>query len=284
MSVAKYLKQRPHHTAFNLQDMGAIHDQFGGRADLPHRHDYFTVLLVENAAGSHLIDYKSYEFREREVHFISPGQVHQVVNTARPSGKVLTFTRGFLAENNIPERFISNISLFREFGECPPLQPDGLTFDKLRLLVQEMETVLQQEIHYRNRALGSLLQLFLIYCSNTCSLNQSQLDEDNRSVCMLRDFKALVEQHFQEWHGVATYAAEMAVSPKHLSHTVKLLTGKAAKSIIDDRVALEARRLLLHTDLSIKEVAYQVGFEEPLHFSGFFKKQTGSSPSDFRRK
>ena len=73
------------------------------------------------------------------------------------------------------------------------------------------------------------------------------------------------------------------ISTKHLSQTLKNITGKVAKDHIQDRLALEAKRLLLHTSLSVKEIAYEIGFEEPLHFSGFFKKRVGVSPSQFRQ-
>ena len=74
----------------------------------------------------------------------------------------------------------------------------------------------------------------------------------------------------------------MNITPKHLSQTVKNLSGKTAKELIQDRVVLEAKRLLLHTPLSIKEIAYQLGFEEPLHFSAFFKNRAGVSPTFFK--
>jgi len=113
-------------------------------------------------------------------------------------------------------------------------------------------------------------------------MNPDQRDEDNSNVCILRDFKGLLEQYFQDWHQVNTYASKLNLTSKHLSHTVKSLTGKTAKEFIQDRLILESKRLLLHTDLEIKEIAYQIGFEEPLHFSGFFKKSTGISPTAFR--
>lgn len=267
---------------FNLQRMEQIFEQAEGETDVPHRHDYYTVLLVEKAKGAHLVDYHRYPLADGQVHFVSPGQVHQVHTPEKPSGWVITFSRTFLAESNIPETFISNINLFREFGDSPPLELDEADLKKLTRTLSEMEKVLSLNLQYRNRALGSLLQLFLIYCSNSCSLNTRQLDEENTGVCLLRDFKSLVDRRFSEWHKVSEYAAEIPISAKHLSYTVKSLTGKTAKELIQDRLLLEAKRLLLHTDLSIKEVAYRLGFHEPLHFSGFFKNLSGQSPTTFR--
>lgn len=264
--------------------MGVIFDQVQGKIDVPHRHDYYTVLLVKKAVGNHVLDYKTYPFGEQEVFFVSPGQVHQVAAKERPEGWVFTFSRDFLAENNIPESFISNINLFREFGDAPPLALDNLTFERLVRMIKEMESCLSKQLRYRNRALGALLQMFLIYCNNSNQLDPVQLDEKDGGVCILRDFKSLVETNYPQWHKVNSYADEIHVTSKHLSQTVKNLTGKSAKEVIQDRLLLEAKRLLIHTDLSIKEIGYRIGFEEPLHFSSFFKKKAGSSPSAFREE
>ena len=276
------IDRRPAQLDFQLQRMELIYDSSGGRADHAHRHDYYTVLLVEQALGDHLIDYERFPFGEKEVHFVSPGQVHQVVLSRRPLGAVITFASDFLVANNIPESFISNINLFQPFGKTPPLRVDQSNFERLQRLILDMETCLSLGEDYRTRALGALLQLFLIYAHQSTNFDASQTDEEHTGICMLRDFKKLVDKRYQDWHKVKDYAAEIHISPKHLSQTVKNLTGKVAKDHIQDRVLLEAKRRLLHTDLSIKEVAYEVGFEEPLHFSGFCKRLTGHSPSAFR--
>lgn len=276
------MQPRKHLHDFHLQSMEAIYTTAQGKPDTPHRHDYYTILLIAQVQGQHMIDYQSYELHSQEVFFISPGQVHQLLLDQKPKGWVITFSRDFLVENNIPESFISNINLFRQFGDSPPLPLDTPTFQRLNRLIAEMRVCLPTDFHYRNRALGALLQLFLIYCNNNCLLDMTQLDEESSGVCILRDFKELVDKHFHEWHRVSTYAAEIPISAKHLSYTVKNLTGKTAKEFIQDRLSLEAKRLLIHTHLSIKEVAYHLGFGEPLHFSNFFKKQAGKAPSSFR--
>ena len=116
---------------FRLQNMGLIFEQADGQSDIAHRHDYYTLLLIEKAIGTHTIDYTEFPFGLREGHFVSPGQVHQVALSKKPKGKVITFTKGFLIENNIPLSFISNINLFQDFGETPPLKLDASTFKRL---------------------------------------------------------------------------------------------------------------------------------------------------------
>lgn len=277
------LTPRPPSQDFYLERMEVIHERTQGKTDNPHRHDYYTVLFVVRAAGRHIVDFQTYPLGELEVHFISPGQVHQVQTTQPPEGWVITFSREFLLKNNIPESFISNLKLFRSFGETPPLPIDERTRNRLKGIITEMEACLLPNTVYRDRALGALLQLFLIYCSNCCLLDGNQLDEENSGVCILRDFKGLVDEHFQEWHKVGEYADQLFISSKHLSATTKELTGKAAKTIIQDRILLEAKRYLLHTDMTAKQIAFKLGFSEPLHFSAFFKKQTGLSVSAFRK-
>ena len=248
---------------FRVQKMEVIFEQTGGQPDIAHRHDYYTLLLVEQAVGTHTIDFAEFSFDTLEVHFVSPGQVHQVAITEKPKGSVITFTKNFLIENNIPLSFISNINLFQAFGNTPPLKLDVSTFGRLSNIIEEMDTCLITDLNYGNRAVGALLQLFLIYCNNSSKLDKAQIDEDSAGVCILRNFKQLVDENFKEWHKVKDYATEIHITPKHLSQTVKNITGKVAKEHIQDRLVLEAKRLLLHTDMTITAIAYDTGFEEP---------------------
>ncbi len=276
------IDRRKSNAAFKLLSMSEIYETNEGKADIPHRHDYYTVLFIIKARGVHNVDYVNYKFSDNEVHFVSPGQVHQVALNEKPEGYAITFSPAFLSLNNIPERFISDLSLFRTFDHNPPVQLDAKVSGKLKGIIDEMLEIQENTYIHSSRAYAALLQMFLFFCANSKKVDTHQLDEENKAVCMLRDFKSLVDSNYKKWHKVATYAQQLHITTKHLSVVTKKQTGKTAKEMIQDRIVLEAKRLLLYTDMSIKEVGYALGFDEPLHFSSFFKNCHGHSPSHFR--
>jgi len=105
----------------------------------------------------------------------------------------------------------------------------------------------------------------------------------NTKIDLLRQFNMLVESHFKTEHSVSFYADKLFKSPKTLSNTFSKLS-KSPLQIIHERVVLEAKRLLIYTDKTAKEIAYEVGFEDASHLSRLFKKHTALSPSDFKKQ
>jgi len=268
--------------SFGISRMEDIHDKHGGKPDEPHRHNYYTILLVKKASGEHRIDFNSYPLQHQQLFFISPGQVHQMLETSRSEGYSMVFSTQFLVQNNIPLAFIDDLNLFNDFGDTPPL---SLSDDELENLCRHAEDIL--EINQSNRsfkyeAMGALIKLMLIRCHNLCSIKlvDSTIQETGNTV--LRNFKSLVDIHHKTWHGTTEYANELNISPDHLNRVVKSLTGKTAKEHIQSRIITAAKRLIYFTDLSSKEIGYELGFSEPGNFSAFFKKCTGTSPSRFK--
>jgi AraC-like DNA-binding protein len=94
----------------------------------------------------------------------------------------------------------------------------------------------------------------------------------------------LVEKHYKEKHGVADYADLLLMAAKTLTHRFKRLNLPQPNEVIKNRLILEAKRLLVHTSLSAKEIAYELGYEDPAYFSRLFQLKTGESPSVFRSK
>ncbi len=267
---------------FGISRMEVIYDTRKGEADTPHRHDYYTVILVREAKGIHRIDFEEYSLEGRQIYFIGPGQVHQLVESTRSTGHVITFSQTFLAENNIQARFIENLKLFQLYGESPPLALDDDELGQLDRYMEEMHAIFSSDSHYKNEALGALLKLLLIRCNNLCSLPERDTQSQEAGNSIIRQFKQLLEDNFTQWHSAGSYAQQLFVTTDHLSKVLKLQTGKSAKEHIQSRITTAAKRLLYFSDLSNKEIAYQLGFSEPANFSAFFKKCTGKSPSSYR--
>lgn len=275
-------REKQHHS-FGLKRMEEIYRLAGGKTDAPHRHDFYTIIWLQRGTGVHHIDFVSYPLSGNQIFFLSPGKVHQLDTPTEPFGWVMTFSREFLMLNHIEEDFLLNINLFRDFGETPPLEPDQVLVEKLDQIMVDMAAWYQDANRFSYRAIGSLLQLFLIHCNQICTLHQGEPEGMLSGAGILRQFRAHVEEQFRSVHKVGEYAEKQFITAKYLNQVVRSLTGKTAKELIQDRIVLEAKRMLRYSEDSIKEIAYALGYEEPLHFSGFFKKCTGLSPSAFRK-
>ena len=261
--------------------MEAIYEARQGDKDEPHRHDYYTIVVTRHARGVHVIDFKEHELTGNQVFFIAPGQMHQIVEEEQSSGYAIVFTEEFLIRNGIRRSLIDDLNLFRSYGESPPLELEGFELQFLSDRCESMIELTTTGKKYTYEALGAHLKLLLIECQNLCSINPEGHDASS-GASLVRDFKELLDLHFTEWHSSSSYAEALNVSPDHLNRVVRSTTGKTAKEHVQARITIGAKRLLYFTDLSIKEIGYDLGFSEPGNFSAFFKKCTGHPPSHYR--
>ncbi len=270
-------------TDFILKNMGELYDATGGSPDRPHRHSYYTILLIKRAKGKHLIDFKEYELFGNSLHFIHPGQVHQLIATEKPEGWVINFSKMFLVRNHIPDQMIEDVYLYNRHSETPPLPVPEDQFNHYVDIISQLLRFDGMETGYRLEAQGALLKLLFIQSNNHCILNKNKnpqtIETGNQ---LVRHFKELIDNHYHQHHKVSDYAEMLAVTSDYLNKSVKTLTGKSAKEYILDRILIEAKRSLLFTELTNKELSYHLGFEEPAHFSNFFKRYSGLSPLSFR--
>ena len=170
------------------------------------------------------------------------------------------FSSQFLVINNIPNAFIDNLKLFKNYDASPPLEANHDEYQRLAYFAEEMLKLYESGDKFKEQSIGSYLKLLLIQCNNLCSLDQSnsQINESGNSI--LVNFKELVEGHYTSWHQTSDYAAALFVSPDHLNRVVKSMMGKTAKEYIQSRITTAAKRLLYFTDSTAKEIGYQLGF------------------------
>jgi AraC family transcriptional activator of pobA len=268
--------------SFGISRMSDIYEKNEGRVDEPHRHDFYTILLVADAKGKHIIDFNTYTLTSNQVFFISPGQVHQVIEDKKSTGFAMVFSLNFLLENNIDRSFIEDLNLFYNYGQSPPLAINIEQQDKLAGFCEEIFQIYQSDQLYKHASIGAYLKLFLIYCNSLCSSLDTAPHEQEAGNTLLKKFRNLVDEKYKLWHGTSDYAAQLNISPDHLNRTIKTFLGKTAKEFVQTRIVIAAKRLLFFSELTTKEIAYELGFSEASHFSAFFKKETGVSPSKFR--
>ena len=268
---------------FVIKTMEEIDEQLGGIADTPHRHNYYTVIWPVTATGKHIIDFREYPILPDHLFFVSPEQVHQIITDPHPTGFVILFTPEFLDKNSIREDFISNLRLFRKSDETPPLPLGETMRSNLRPFVQRMLAEFHSGSDMRFEIIGAYLKLFLIECNGHCSLfpdSNTQNAEVGKN--LVRTFKETVEKNFMSWHQVKYYADTLNVTPNYLNEVIRSTTGISAKDFIQNRLVLEAKRMVVFTEKAGKEIGYDLGFDDPAHFSKFFRAQAGLSLKEFK--
>jgi len=155
--------------------------------------------------------------------------------------------------------------------------------NKLKLLLNIFIEELNTQDNIQNAMLIMLLKRLIITITR---LARSKYIPDpklhDQRLDVFRKFNIFVEGHFRTEHSVNYYARLLNKSPKTLSNIFSLYNNKTPLQVIQERIIIEAKRLLYYTGKSVKQITYELGFEDPAYFSNFFKKHTSSSPLEFR--
>jgi AraC family transcriptional regulator, transcriptional activator of pobA len=247
-----------------------------GEVRQPHRHAYHELIWVREGHGRHLIDGDEVEFGPRTLTLIAKGQVHQFQRAEGVSAVVARFEDDWLASSR---RWLFS-------GQsCTALrvpEDEAARFDALLdLLRVELERPAGPESAELRR---HLLAAVLLWAQRW---REGQLEEGGATrtdLQLYQQFQEVLERDYAANHDAGHYAAELGVTTGTLSRLLTKLTGQSTKQLVQDRLILEAARLLRFSDLSIKEIAARLGFSDQFAFSKAFKRQRGEAPADFRRR
>lgn len=163
------------------------------------------------------------------------------------------------------------------------IQPSQEEVSKFNLLVEVFKDEFQTQDTIQGEMLRMLLKRLIIKLTRLGKEQHLNQTPENSEYNLIRNFNLLVEEHYKEHHQVQDYANMLNKSPKTLSNLFLKYQSDSPLKLIQERIALEAKRLVRYSDKSTAEVGYELGFEEPAHFSRFFKKLVGESPTAFKR-
>ncbi len=249
---------------------------------LPHRKDYFFFFLMRGGYNRHWIDFVSYEIKPGNVYFTIPNQVHLKEKNASVQGLMVAFTEEFLTLRD--DGTLRGLPVIQNPADCHELV---LAKDELAYLETLMLQMLQEfrtEQGWKSHMLHAYLNIFLVYLSRIYTGRYDTGGAAAGGRQLVKRMKNLIDERIHQLHQVSDYASLLHVTPGHLNDTIKDHTGKTATALIQERLMLEARRVLFHTELQVKEIAYQLGFEDAAYFNRLFKKLTGETPAAFRQE
>jgi len=252
--------------------------------EYPHRHDFFEVLYLHKGSGEHVIDSNRYKVEPPCIFFMSPGQAHKLELSKDIEGYIFIFTSEFYLINQINQNRLLEFPFFFTIRQTnPPLRltnesDAGFLENLLLRAVTE-----QNKTDYSEELLRSLLDLLLVYSASIYKADEQMMVKGKGHLLVKRFFQ-LIEENYQNNHTINQYASLLAITPNHLTQTVKLLTGKTAKEVIQQKQILEIKRLLIHTNLGVSEIAAKLNFIDQSYFTKFFKQATGMTPLRFRNE
>ena len=250
-------------------------------ADFPHRHDFYNLIYIKQGSGTHDIDFKRFIVEPNQMFFMNDGQVHDWNLSADTVGYTLFFKKEFyeviekgLSLQALP--FFNNSN-----NDAPMVIFSEEESQRIENLFEEIIIEFKANQPHRDTLIKSLLKIILIH---SIRIYQPLFrgDSTELNVSKIRNFEMLIEKHFKEYKSVKNFADKLNITANYLNAICTKTIGRTAGELIRDRVILEAKRLLLHSSISVCEMAYHLGYDDCSYFIRVFKKEVGSTPEQFR--
>lgn len=279
------LDERNEFTIHNIQ--GILNTPY---ASPVYRANFFSFVFVKDGVGKYTIDDQIFNTTPGTVYFTNPGHYKSHVWDNLQEVYLITLSESFLKENVHPDVFEEFSFLLAE--TVPPRHLKKEVFAEFEELYMQIYHIYFGKSLYKNRMIGNLFVVLLLKIKEYFWENYNPIYEGNRSSQIVKIFKKTLEKHYRDLSKgtvekafrVQDYADEQNLHPNYLSNVIKSKTGKSIGTWIAEKTISEAKSLLQNSSVSIKQLAYQLGFTESTHFSNYFKKHTRTSPVMYRKQ
>jgi AraC family transcriptional activator of pobA len=248
-----------------------------------HRHTYYEIIWIKEGKGKHTIDFKDYEFSDASLFLLHPKNVHRIHKETPTSGGVVKFNDYFFADDNIHSKFLLQYGIFDDIDILPMIHLKPEEQSSINNFFELMSKEANNQNAFTSTILLNLLKSFLLKVYQIKKSQCAISDITDHRFVKFKQFQELLEAHLHKYHNTGFYAQELKISTKTLSNYCKLISNKTTQELIKERLILEAKRMLIYTDLSVKEVAYNLGFNDYAYFTRFFTVNVLLNPTDFRK-
>nr|WP_315221264.1 helix-turn-helix domain-containing protein [uncultured Flavobacterium sp.] len=246
--------------------------------------DHIKVLFLPKQSKIQ-VDFQEFQIETDSLLFLNPNVIIKP-NEAEFGGELLLhFNRDFYCIEIHDQEVACDGILYNNVFEIPFIQLNENQSLDIQNIIREIQFEMKDEDANTEEMLRILLKLIIL--KSTRIWKQQHLlseNEQQSDVQFLRKFSKLIEQHYKTHHTVADYAEMLFLTPKNLSKKISLLSKDTPNDIIKNRIILESKRLLAHTAMTVKEIAFSLNYDDDAYFIRFFTKNTGISPLSFRKQ
>ncbi|MDJ1484953.1 AraC family transcriptional regulator [Cytophagaceae bacterium YF14B1] len=274
---------------FTIHNLKDIHNQLPYKSPV-YRTNFFSFVFVKEGAGQYTTDEQVFVTVPGTIYFTNPGHFKSFEWRILEEVYLITLSEAFLKENVHADIFEEFPFLLAETVAPRVLPPDQFAeFETLYQLILKEYT---GNSSYKNKMIGNLFVVLLLKIKDYFWNDYNPIYEGNRSSYIVKTFKQTLEKHFRDLSKglvdkplrVQDYADAQNLHPNYLSNVIKTKTGKSISTWITEKTITEAKSLLQNSSVSIKEIAFLLGFSESTHFSNYFKKYTQVSPVAYRKQ
>lgn len=244
----------------------------------PGRRDFFEIVWLKNEEALHEVQHDFQTLKGDWIYLIPPYRVHQL-NKAGKKGVLISFKQELL-EDDLKEFLLDVFRIFNIQGEFSCLQLNQENAKSLSSVYQLMEEEYNQE-SINLIMLKALLKVLLL---KLIQLKEHHFTLQDIHEKRVYEFMMLLELNYHIERTADFYAAKLDISAKRLNQILKEKLGKTGVQLIHDRLILEAKRQIIHSENTMKEIAFHLGFQDRSYFSRFFKQHTGQTPQEFQAK
>lgn len=249
------------------------------------RNNYFSLIWVTNGSGKLKADFTEYDFEENNLFAFSPYQPYMFSADTNVKGTAINFHSEFFCIYKHHKEVSSHGVLYNNIYQPPFVKVDESSATTLKILCEQIKAEMQNPALAQHELLVSYLKILLITAARLKTEQQPQVKEIltvNKEPFILQNLKDAIEANFRTKHSPSDYAGMLYISPKALAKITKAHFNKTLSNLINERIIIEAKRELYLTNKTVKEIAYELGYEDEYYFSRFFKINADVSPQLYR--
>ena len=269
---------------FEIVALSDVIKNFEETITIPHRTGFYHVFWFQKGGPSHLVDFNPLQIEDNTLMFLNKDIVQRFDKNNKYFGKVIIFTDNFFCKSENDSKYLQSNILFDDLYPISLVKIPEQS-KTIELLFQQIETEgKESKDDFQSDIIRNILKNIFLFSEREKRKQEKRTLKQDAKLELVFEFKNVLEKQYKVQKLVSIYAAQLNITEKKLNQATSKTLGKTPKQMIDARINLEAKRLLAHTNESVKAIGFDIGFEESTNFIKYFKKHNNATPVEFREQ